>query len=220
MTSASKMPKAENFFEDPQTLAVAKAISAGDSVALELQLEQVNINQPHVRGMTYLNWAFANNQYEAAKVLLTHNADPYLETDEISPLTLAMKMDDIRWLKLLVETGVDINKKKHGTPLWFETYLAGNWGHLEYLLNHGLDVNATDGVGNTALMDLARLDHYGVVIKLLEHGVNASHQSASGATLASIVQNHIPPPNSQEYQNRKKVIELLEERGIDTSKSQ
>lgn len=220
MTSASKMPKAENYFKDPQALAVAKAINAGDAVALELQLERVNINQPHVRGMTYLNWAFANNQYEAAKLLLAHSADPNLETEEISTLALGMKMDDIRWLKLLVESGADINKKNSGTPLWFETYLAGNWGHLEYLFDHGLDVNATDSVGNTALMDLARLDHYGMVLKLLEHGANASHQSDSGVTLARIIQNHIPSSISREYQNREKVIGLLEERGIDTSKSQ
>ncbi|MEJ2622125.1 MAG: hypothetical protein P8163_18305 [Candidatus Thiodiazotropha sp.] len=209
MTTDSTMPKAETFFQEAEALVVARAIEANDLARLETSLARVDPNQPHKRGMTYLNWAFALNHMDAARVLLAHGADPSLETEGVSPWMLAMKMEDIRWLQMLVEAGMDINLKQHGSPVWFETYLAGNWDHLDYLLAQGIDLNATDRVGNTAAMDLARLEHYGELLKLLKLGADVKHVSRSGATLSGIVEKTIPSRDSLEFRNREKVLEFL-----------
>lgn len=210
MTSGSSTPKAETYFRDTQSLAAAHAIEAEDLAQLETLLRTLDPNQLHVRGMTFLNWAFAHNQIEAARVLLVHGADPNLPTEGVFPWALAMKMDDIRWLKLLVQAGADLNYKWQGTPVWFECYKAGNWDHLNYLLAQGIDYNATDASGNTAMMDLARLGHYGMVLKLLEQGADATPMSSSGVTLIDIVKNAIPSNDGPEARNRKNVLAFLE----------
>jgi hypothetical protein len=59
-------------------------------------------------------------------------------------------------------------------------------------------------------MDLARLGHYGMVLKLLEQGADATPMSSSGVTLIDIVKNAIPSNDGPEARNRKNVLAFLE----------
>jgi hypothetical protein len=212
--TGKKMPDTETFFRGEQALALAKAIEKGDVETIRQLSAELDINQPQLRGMTYLNWAFAHEQFESAEALLALQANPEVETDGVSPLELAMKMDDIRWLKLLVESGADINRRKNATPLWFETLLAHHWQHLDYLLKQGIDVNAADGAGNTAIINLAGMEQYGQVLKLIDKGADISAVSNSGLSFAYEVQESTVPETSPEYANRQKVIGLLGAQGV------
>ncbi|MET0028982.1 MAG: hypothetical protein ABW101_15240 [Candidatus Thiodiazotropha sp.] len=204
------MPKAETYFRDTQALAVAHAIEDEDLTSLGRFLQSMDPNHRYAQGMTLLNWAFAHQRLDSARLLLARGADPDLATAEVTPWELAMKMDDIRWVQLLVQAGADLNRKQHGTPVWFETFLAGNWKHLDYLVEQGVDLNATDAVGNTAVMELARLGQYGMVFKLLQQGADTAQVSGTGASLHTILENSIPPRGSVEFGNREKVRAWLE----------
>ena len=212
---SSKVPDAETFFNTPESLNLAKAIEKGDVKTIQRLGKKLDINKQYIRGMTFLNWAVATHQeFDSAKALLSLCADPHIETEEISPLSLAMTMDDIRWLKLLVEAGANINQKKGSWPLWWDTFYARNWDHLDYILEKGVDVNATDSTGSTAIISLAGLERYEKVLKLIEKGADVTVVTSSGLSFAYEVQESTVPKTSPEYKNRQKVIKILEEKGI------
>jgi len=209
-----KMPDAETFFEEPRALALAKAIEKGDTKAIQQSASKLDINQQHVRGMTFLNWAFAHLNYESTELLLELGADPHIETEDVSPLSFAMDHKDIRWLKLFVESGADVNRMGNSSPLWFSTMFAGNWPHFDYLLEKGVDVNAATDIGSTAIFRLASLREYGQVLKLIEKGANIQVETSGGLSFAREVQDSEVATDHPEYENREKVITLLEQKGI------
>ena len=122
-----KMPDTDVFFKEPRALKLAQAIESGNVKLIREAGSELDINQPHERGMTFLTWAFANFEYESAEALLKLNADPHIETESHSPFSLALRYKDIRWLALLVENGADINIKSDNSPIWFDLLIGGNW---------------------------------------------------------------------------------------------
>ena len=207
------MPDAEVFFEQPQALGLAKAIEQGDVKTIEQLSSKLDINKPHIRGMTFLNWAFAHLNYESVKALLELEANPHIETEGSSPFSLAMYHKDVRWLKLLVESGADINAKSDDYPLWFNLAVYDYNKHLEYLLSRGVDVNATSRLGYTAIFEFASYERYGKVLKLIEQGADIHAVNVNGLLFARRVQDRELPTHHSEYKNREKVIALLEKEG-------
>ena len=166
--TGERMPDAEEFFEDSKALELARAIEKGDVKAIRKSVTETDINKRHIRGMTFLNWSFAHSNFESAETLVELGADPHIETEGVSPLSWAMDFKEIRWLKLLVESGADINAKKGSSPLWFDTITSDNWEHFDYLLSKGVDVNATSKIGETVIFPLTSYRDYGQVLKLID----------------------------------------------------
>jgi len=208
-----KMPEAEAFFDEPRSLALAQAIEQGDVKVIRENASDLDINQPHVRGMTYLNWAVAHLNYDSAEALLALGADSLIETEGSSPLSLALNFEDIRWLKLFVDSGADINTKRDDSPLWFSAIPAKNGQHIDYLLSKGLDVNASNGIGHTAIFKLAAYRAYGQVLNFIENGADVHAVSVDGLSFARRVQERDVATGHPEYENREQVIKILAKEG-------
>ena len=209
----NKMPDAEIFFEEPNALALAKAIERSDVKAIRQSASGIDINKQHVRGMTFLNWAFAHLSYESAEALVELGADPHIETEGVSPLSWAMDFKDIRWLTMLVESGADVNTKQYKSPLWFTIITSDNWEHFDYLLDNGLDIEAASESGQTGLFRLAAHRAYGQVLKLIDKGADIHVVTTGGLSFAREVQDIEVATDHPEYENREKVIMILEKEG-------
>jgi len=207
------MPDTEIFFEEKHALELAKAIERGDIDDINQIAPRLDINQPHIRGMTFLNWAFANLQYESAAALIALKADPHVETESHSPLSQALEYEDDRWITLLIENGADINAKSNNSPIWYDLILRENWQRLDYLLNKGLNLNATNSIGESAIFRLAAYMHYGQVVKLIEQGADIHLVTKADLSFARRVQDREVASDHPEFKNREKVIKLLEKAG-------
>jgi len=79
----------------------------------------------------------------------------------------------------------------HGLGDWFAAARSGNLGKLNRLLLSGVDINATDTQGCTALIRAAGAGRRAVVAFLLQRGADLNHHSDNGSTAlsASILAN-------------------------------
>ncbi len=210
-----KEPDAGQYFSTPLALEMALAIKNSDIKSIKALAKKIDINTRGNKGMTFLLWAMKNAEMPAFKTLLSLGADPDAGTDEGTfPLEIAIMAEDFQWLKLLVEAGADVNLKDGGEPIWFGTYLANNWKALDYLLQHGVDVNATDSTGYTAIMDMAGFGDYDQVLKLLQKGADVSVVSKGGVSFAYIVQTRVPVKTHKQHQYFQQVVKHLQSKGI------
>lgn len=69
--------KAEDYFDNPQVIALCKAIEANDLKEIDrLVADGANVNAKGKGNMTPLLWAFPDNKSKRFKKLLEHGADP------------------------------------------------------------------------------------------------------------------------------------------------
>ena len=68
--------KAEDYFDDPQVIALCKAIEANDLEEMKQLIDAgADVNAKGKGNMTPLLWALPDNQLERFKMLLEHGAD-------------------------------------------------------------------------------------------------------------------------------------------------
>lgn len=106
------------------------------------------------------------------------NSEPLLRE---TPLMVAVRFGNPEVVKVLVENGVDVNKKRNGTrPL----ILAATYGRLEVvklLIENGAKVDAKDKSELTALMYAVRNGHLDVVKFLIEKGADVGKSTSYGS---------------------------------------
>src|SRR5205809_270336 len=69
--------KAENYFSDPQVIALCRAIEANDLAEIDrLVAAGADVNAQGKGKMTPLLWAYPDNKIERFKRLLDHGANP------------------------------------------------------------------------------------------------------------------------------------------------
>ncbi|XP_078435400.1 ankyrin repeat family protein [Wolffia australiana] len=107
----------------------------------------VNVNS-HCDSGTPLIWAAGHDQVEAVKVLLNHQANPNARTDDdITPLLSAVAAGSVSCLKLLIESGAEVNIMAGGaTPLHIAADI-GNSDLISILVKAGANPNAEDEEG-------------------------------------------------------------------------
>ncbi|KAL0384832.1 UNVERIFIED_CONTAM: PRA1 family protein E [Sesamum radiatum] len=127
------------------TTALHHSAGIGDIELLKVLLAKgVNVDLQSDAG-TPLIWAAGHAQKDSVKVLLEHNADPNVKTeDDITPLLSAVAAGSLACLELLIKAGATVNVTAGGaTPL----HIAADGGSPEIincLLQAGADPNATD----------------------------------------------------------------------------
>lgn len=113
--------KAEDYFDDPQAVALCRAIEANDLAEIDrLVAAGADVNARGKANMTPLLWAFPGNRPERLKKLLEHGADPNVVVE--SDFGTGMR----------IEPGDSV------------THLAcGSWfpGYFEAVFDHGGDPN-------------------------------------------------------------------------------
>ncbi|CAF1105763.1 unnamed protein product [Adineta steineri] len=126
-----------------------------------------------------------HNNVELVRLLIQHGARHDVETKNendgtINGLIVAAEYGSFDILRLLVEAGLDVNYKVEGkgesagrTPL-FCACAAGFQDIVEYLIDRGADVNATEKSGLSCLHIAAVMGHADTVRILCECGANVN----------------------------------------------
>lgn len=207
----------KDFFTDPRIVALIKAAECNDMNNLKLLVNKgIDPNNFGNEGMTPLLWVLGHQNKKALKALLSVNADPNLQfSGKESPMSLASGAKDADFLKILLDGGGDPNSKNRlGKPALFVAIGQGRLDNIKLLLDYGADINATDRSGTTPVMYAAILNQYCIVHFLLEKGADHEHLADGNISLALYVQSGKVNPHVEAYKWRKKVIKMLEERGV------
>ena len=100
---------------------------------------------------------------------------PLKYTEENTPLTAAVELNNLDMVKFLVEHGADINGREF-SPLLTATYLGNRtFDIVKYLVEHGANVNVRNKRGDTPLYNaFCNSDGIEMVKFLVEHGANVN----------------------------------------------
>lgn len=156
-----------------------------------------------------------------AVLLVGCAATPYrVHTLDIDRLNRAIALDDVGYLRGLVESGrLDVNERipapvyMEGTPLVTLAARAGSLGVLRYLISAGADLDAPTPAGETALMLAAyfrREEDGHIAYDRHENAVRVL--VAAGANLENEPHRYTPLAYAA-YQGNERVAAFLLERG-------
>ena len=200
---------------------------------------RVDINTPGKYGFTYLMYAIYIQKYDMAKLLLKLGADPnllsyvnhpvegdnpdYIKREEgtfrLMPLSFVCGHPDwdIKYIKLLIEYGADVNATIPFTPI-HELIVggAGDMERIKYLMNHGLDLNVPDNSGDTPIITAAIVRELDLVEYFLDNGAKPNHINKDGVSLGYKLQQQIERKlGTPEYlTHAEEIIERLKKMGI------
>jgi uncharacterized protein len=190
---------------------VADAAQQGDREAVRTLLKQAaDVNGAQGDGMTALHWAAMKNDAELAKMLLYAGANARAMTriGNYTPLLLAAKNGQAAVMTPLLAAGADVNATtsngttalmlaaglgwRNGSPL-APSYDQGTDAEavetLELLLSLGLDLEATNQTGDTALhAAVAGRGSEAIVRFLLERGADPLAANGRQQTPLSIAE--------------------------------
>lgn len=162
------------------------------------------LNDRDADGMTPLNLAAINGNYDIVKELLKRNADIHIgDFDNSQPIHLAAISGNVQIAELLMASGADVDEQDNNgaTPLIF----AAGRRHLDmvkYLIESGADVNVRNARSMTALYYAGTPD---IAAVILDSGADINVRSNDGTT----------PLFVAVWRGRTEYIRYLLERGAD-----
>lgn len=210
------------YFSDIE-LPIAKAIWDGNGEELKRLIKQrkVNINQPGKEGYTYLQYAADIMKYDMMQILLENGANPNI----ISPRTyvpgagkqskpetivclesVCYNQYDLKYLKLLLRFGANINDTRAGAPL-SQAIIGYQQDKINFLLKNGADVNIVADWGLPPIIVAADLRRWELVEQFLDAGADPFLE-VEGSSLKRSIEYYI---NSSEGTPayRKKIRALM-----------
>ncbi len=167
-------------------LQVTDTTPAHLKVAGLLMAAGANLGQIDAQGATPLVVAARVGNVPMAAVLVAGGAMNVSQRAEA--LRHAVLFEDADMTGLLVRAGADVNMElddNETRPLHIaaqEGFIAGVKG----LLDHGADIEAVNGDGETPLLVAVRRQRFAVVELLLQRGADAGHTDAYGNTALSL----------------------------------
>lgn len=157
----------------------------------------INGKSPRHEQSTLLGFAFENNKYESAKVLLAHGANPNAPfgTRDLTPLMFCARKNDKEGVHLLLKYKADINgvNQFKETPLMLYVKAADDDNNfLDFLIKRGARVNDRDQRGDTAFNQSLYFGKIKIAEKLMQHGARLDLLNNYGegpVTFAAISKN-------------------------------
>jgi uncharacterized protein len=232
--SCGGSPQASLFFGTGIQQEFAEAVAEGRSDKLDrLSSRGASVGALGKAGMSYVYWAVVNRSKDGLMYLLAHGADPNKVFDPLgnqvagfpnilygsSPISLAAKLEDPWFLKYLAEHGGDINLTNpiSGQSPLVEALASNRRENVRYLISRGTDLNTIDRMGNTPLALAIENQMFDVAYELLVAGADPKIPIArNGATILTVLR-HVPIPDPPQSEWRQKVINLLEQEGLDVA---
>lgn len=188
LTAFGAQAAAEHYYDggDPAELALAHAVAAGDAPRIA-RLVSAGAD-PDAVGTDYITmaqWAIEAHSPDGLRALLAAGAlRDRLGRAGRAPLHDAARLDDPRYVKILLDAGADPDvrtARPRTTPLR-EACLASAPATLQALEAGGANLDAADVAGDRALHVCARADAGDLVLSLLQHGANPTLRNNSGNT--------------------------------------
>ncbi len=200
---------ANAFFASKPVLRTAAAITNRDSQQVaESTKDIVDIDAPGRAGVTLLYWAYLQGNLEAFKFLLSQGASPDVAPTEELPIDPRLDAGRTLEIRLLAHAGGHTSER----PGFFEAALKStklpnqldefgatilhNWARLPPFPNHldvlkkiidlGVDINAKDEIGFTALQRAVPINPKAMLI-LLDAGANPTPPLPDGRSLIEFV---------------------------------
>ncbi|MCL4854134.1 MAG: hypothetical protein KJZ78_22470 [Bryobacteraceae bacterium] len=230
--------KAEDYFDDPQVVALCRAIEANDLDEIDrLITAGVNVNAKGKGNMTPLLWAFPDNKLERFKRLLEHGADPNVIIEDDFNTRGGMSPGDSvthmacgtafpGYFDAVFEHGGDPNLVKStrtvskATPLF--TLIEGRAREkarkIKILIDKGADINYLDGNGlNPTMTAVAWGGQYDLALLLLEEGADFKiYKPRENSRLVHAVvarQHRTKVWTAQQREDCEKLVQWLTEHG-------
>lgn len=189
--------------------ALMLATMFGDAGAVRALLDAgANPNQPNAAGATALMWAIPDR--DKVRMLIHKGADVNARSAPgRTPLLIASAVDGgAGMVRMLLDKGANPNVKDNlkGIPLLFtgggmasalmEAAKTKDTAALRLFLEMGLDVNAMDNNGNTALTEAALRGNLEAVKLLLAAGADVNHKTKlptqTNALALAATRNSVP----------------------------
>ena len=213
--------KPHDFFQD-DALPIGNAIAADDLNTLQslCSADGVELNQVHLKDMTFLHFALMLQHDQAMKVLVKCGASPHIEIEGIgSVMYAAIRAEDTKFLQALLEGGVDPNSTdKHEMPLFFQAATKDDLTALELLIKHGANLNLTSKSGRPVALHAFTGLKYDQVEFLIKQGVDLNLANRQGITLAYAVEHELKMQNvnrqTDAYSKLVHLQNLMVERGV------
>lgn len=179
---------AEKYFEG-KGFELAIAIEHGDSETVRRLIKDDGVDPDKTfardSGIPLVAWPLRTQSLDGLRALLDNGADPnaraYKTVDGRrlgynNAMVYAAKMDDPRFLELLLKHGGDPNTRNSANEtLLFQAFVSGNqWKNIQVLVENGANVNATNrGFGDdTVLSWYTGRGGFDYAYWLLEHGAD------------------------------------------------
>ena len=187
---------------------------------------RVDINRPGKAGFTFLMYAVYIEQYDVAKVLLENGADPNIlsivthpdgAVERLTPLSCVCENNwyPIKYIKLLVENGANINDTITAPFIRCITYSIKDQKKVRYLIEHGANINLV--IGDFSPMQHAVLSGRLDLVDLLwDYGADPLYVGKKGTSLAimlqDIVDNKLGTPEYIDHAQA--IMKRLEKLGV------
>ena len=229
-------PEPQVYFPDGQELKMATAIYDGDPRSVQSMINDgVDLNRIGKGGMTYLYYAMLTMNYDMMELLLKNGADPNIHSDFYTRPDLHKKglSDDetigvclvysgyrdydIKYMKLLLKHGANINDTTYISPLStaVRDQVQGK-EKIKYLAEHGLNLNFSKS-GTPVIGGQAAVYEWGMVLFLLDLGADPMAGDDPDFYVATAVQDYYDEGfdlNSEYGKMAQEVKRRLEQRGV------
>ncbi|TWU45008.1 Ankyrin repeats (3 copies) [Novipirellula aureliae] len=213
----TKKPAAKTFF-DGRDRELGEAIEAGDVERIRQSAAGLELSQPRRHDMTFLFFAMVHEQEPAVKELIRLGADPAIAVSGLgSPLGTAIRSDDDRWLRVLLEAGVNANTKDASEePLVFGSVEAPNIKTLSRLHQAGANLDARDALDATAMYAALKRRKFEHVEYLIKSGADVHFSTVNGVTMGNAIERQLgrAKPDTPLAKDLLKIKRLLESRGF------
>ena len=215
--SSKLMP--EKYFKGNQ-LNLARQINGNGLENVRRLAITADLNTPGHEGMTLLMYSLlvaADSEndvsFEIISQLVKAGADPlYNIPDYGSAAEVMATTNDPRYLKAMIDGGLDKNAFTNYRPLIINATSEHSRKVLEYLVSIGVDVNKPDSAGKTALMvglggyDLDEVEY------LLSYGADPNVKNKAGWGFREMLQKKLSKVNDEKTEKKLNEIKVLAER--------
>ncbi|WP_371128417.1 ankyrin repeat domain-containing protein [Enterobacter cloacae] len=202
---------------------LTEAIERGDTSHVKKLVATTELNKPGKEDMTLLFWALMNTLYDKktqprlqiVTELIRAGADPLQPRPDgkSSPAEFVLMADSGEWIKAMLDGGLSPNAKDYvfDKPIIFQSIEEKNTETLKVMLDRGGNINITDSLGNTMLIDAFDFHSYDHVFLLLERGADPDIRADNGWTLGNQLQRFLrkAKKDSDEYKDLIAIKESL-----------
>ncbi len=208
-----------DYFSDPQTVALAEAMQAGDTTRMEeLVAVGADPNAAGKDGMTLLEWDIWREAHIAYRELLKLGADPNaIGWANGTAMHLAAGYTNDSYLEVLVAAGGDVDvtdRRMERSPI-FSALMSRRPDTIRFLIDHGADLDLADRNGVTPLHLAASINDFDHVLMFLRLGADPLATDDIGTSFQTSIFSSDPNLlNMSALRARESIIAFLEAEGI------